>query len=36
MIESNGYSNSLVPTTGGNIDGLGWEFSPENEQIMLK
>ena len=29
MIESNGYSNSLVPTTGGNIDGVGWEFSPE-------
>ena len=29
MTKSNGYSNSLVPTTGGGINGVGWEFSPE-------
>ena len=29
MIKSNGYSDSLVPTTGGGINGVGWEFSPE-------
>ena len=29
MIKSNGYSNSLAPTTGEGINGVGWEFSPE-------
>ena len=29
MIKSNGYSDFLVPTTGGGINGVGWEFSPE-------
>ena len=29
MIKSNGYSNSLVPTTGGGINGFEWEFSRE-------
>ena len=29
MIKSNGYSNSSVSTPGGNINGVGWEFSPE-------
>ena len=29
MIKNNGYSNSLVPPTGGGINGLGWKFSLE-------
>ena len=29
MIKRKGYSNSLVPTTGGGINEVGWEFSPE-------
>ena len=29
MIKSNGYSNSLVPTAGGGIIGVGWGFSLE-------
>ena len=29
MIKSYEYSNSLVPTTGRGINGVGWEFSPE-------
>ena len=29
MIKNNGYSNSLVPTTGGGTNGIRWELSPE-------
>ena len=29
MIKSNGYSNSLVPTTKGGINVVGWKFLPE-------
>ena len=32
MIKSNRYSNSLVPTTAGGINGIGWELSPEYQK----
>ena len=32
MIKSNGYSSTLVPTTGRGINGVGWEVSPEHHK----
>ena len=32
MITDNRYFKSLVPTTGGGTNGVGWEFSPEHHE----